>query len=254
MGRAPQRAAAICWPASRAAAVSAAPGSDRSRGLSGRDAPKPSARMLALRRLHRFPVPPRSRPFPGPRWPPCWRCSAPPCSPRNNRGAAGAACCSPTTGGTPAFPSGASGQLGLYAAHGPRRGRGGVALVLESDPRRRHRRHGGFGSRTSPGISTSSPNAAPCSSTSAMFLLPVNLTADWDFPISHDDPRARRHLRPARRWWRWPRPPGVYRRRFPLAGYGYFVFLVLMSPTSSFCPLRTPSPNAASTFPCSACC
>jgi tetratricopeptide (TPR) repeat protein len=31
-----------------------------------------------------------------------------------------------------------------------------------------------------------------------------------------------------------------YRRRFPLAGYGYFVFLVMMAPTSSFLPIRDP--------------
>ena len=31
-----------------------------------------------------------------------------------------------------------------------------------------------------------------------------------------------------------------YRRSFPLAGYGYFVFLVLLSPTSSILPIKDP--------------
>jgi Tfp pilus assembly protein PilF len=32
----------------------------------------------------------------------------------------------------------------------------------------------------------------------------------------------------------------IYRRRFPLASYGWFVFLVLLAPTSSFVPIRDP--------------
>ena len=31
-----------------------------------------------------------------------------------------------------------------------------------------------------------------------------------------------------------------YRRAFPLAGYGFFVFLVLLSPTSSILPIKDP--------------
>ncbi|HTC91097.1 MAG TPA: tetratricopeptide repeat protein [Bryobacteraceae bacterium] len=32
----------------------------------------------------------------------------------------------------------------------------------------------------------------------------------------------------------------IYRRRFPLASYGWFVFLILLAPTSSFAPIRDP--------------
>jgi tetratricopeptide (TPR) repeat protein len=72
-----------------------------------------------------------------------------------------------------------------------------------------------------------------------MFVLPVNLTADWDFPISTTilDRGAifglLALLALAAAAWR-------YRRRFPLASYGYFVFLVLMSPTSSILPIKDP--------------
>jgi len=72
-----------------------------------------------------------------------------------------------------------------------------------------------------------------------MFLLPLNLSADWDFPISRT---VWEHgamlgllalLACAGLAWR-------YRRRFPLASYGYFVFLLLMAPTSSILPIRDP--------------
>jgi len=72
-----------------------------------------------------------------------------------------------------------------------------------------------------------------------MFVLPVNLTADWDFPISTTilDRGALIGLLAllalAAAAWR-------YRRRFPLASYGYFVFLLLMSPTSSILPIKDP--------------
>ena len=71
------------------------------------------------------------------------------------------------------------------------------------------------------------------------FLLPVNLNVDWDFPISRS---IFEHgaifglaglLVLAAAAWR-------YRRRFPLAGYGFVVFLVLLSPTSSILPIRDP--------------
>ena len=71
------------------------------------------------------------------------------------------------------------------------------------------------------------------------FLLPVNLSVDWDFPFSHT---ILEHgaifglaalLALAAAAWR-------YRRSFPLAGYGYFVFLVLLSPTSSVLPIKDP--------------
>jgi Tfp pilus assembly protein PilF len=72
-----------------------------------------------------------------------------------------------------------------------------------------------------------------------MFLLPANLTADWDFAISRTilDRGAIVGLvlllaMAAAAWH--------YRRRFPLASYGFFVFLVMMAPTSSFLPIRDP--------------
>jgi tetratricopeptide (TPR) repeat protein len=70
-----------------------------------------------------------------------------------------------------------------------------------------------------------------------MFVLPVKLTADWDFPISRTilDRGAIFGLLAlaalAAAAWR-------YRRRFPLASYGYFAFLLLMSPTSSILPIQ----------------
>ena len=71
------------------------------------------------------------------------------------------------------------------------------------------------------------------------FLLPINLNVDWDFPISRTifDRGAILGL------------AGLlalaavalhYRRNFPLAGYGYFVFLLLLSPTSSILPIKDP--------------
>jgi tetratricopeptide (TPR) repeat protein len=71
------------------------------------------------------------------------------------------------------------------------------------------------------------------------FVLPINLNVDWDFPISRTifDRGAILGLAALLALgavaWR-------YRRKFPLAGYGYFVFLVLLSPTSSILPIKDP--------------
>ena len=71
------------------------------------------------------------------------------------------------------------------------------------------------------------------------FVLPIHLSVDWDFPISHN---LFEHgaifglaglVALAAAAWR-------YRRGFPLAGYGFFVFLVLLAPTSSILPIRDP--------------
>src|ERR1035441_1640594 len=72
-----------------------------------------------------------------------------------------------------------------------------------------------------------------------LFLFPVNLSADWDFAISRTvlDKGAIAGLvalvAAAAAAWHW-------RRRFPLACYGYFAFLLLMAPTSSILPIKDP--------------
>jgi tetratricopeptide (TPR) repeat protein len=72
-----------------------------------------------------------------------------------------------------------------------------------------------------------------------LFLFPANLTLDWDFPISHT---LLEHgavvglvflVAMAAAAW-------LLRRRFPLASYGFFVFLLLMAPTSSILPIQDP--------------
>lgn len=69
------------------------------------------------------------------------------------------------------------------------------------------------------------------------FLLPVRLTADWDFPISRSIldrgaivGLAGLVLLCGLAWH--------FRKRFPLACYGFFVYLVLMAPTSSILPIK----------------
>jgi tetratricopeptide (TPR) repeat protein len=72
-----------------------------------------------------------------------------------------------------------------------------------------------------------------------LFLLPVNQNADYTFPISHTITEygaifyligilALAAL------------AIVYRRRYPLASYGFFVYVALMAPTSSFVPIQDP--------------
>jgi tetratricopeptide (TPR) repeat protein len=72
-----------------------------------------------------------------------------------------------------------------------------------------------------------------------MFLWPANLTLDWDFPISHTV------LEHGAIIWLavliailvvvWN-----LRDRFPLATYGFLVFLILLAPTSSILPIKDP--------------
>ncbi len=72
-----------------------------------------------------------------------------------------------------------------------------------------------------------------------LFLFPAGLDADWDFPYSRTlaDHGAIVGLivLAACIYAAWH-----YRRRFPLAAYGFFVFLVLMAPTSSVLPIKDP--------------
>lgn len=70
-----------------------------------------------------------------------------------------------------------------------------------------------------------------------LFVLPVNQTADWDFPVSRTifDHGAWLGLvalviAVAAAWY--------YRRQYRLASYGFFVYLLLMAPTSSILPIR----------------
>ncbi len=69
------------------------------------------------------------------------------------------------------------------------------------------------------------------------FVFPVNQNADWDFPISRTilDRGAIIGLAAlvALAVAAW-----IYRRRFPLASFGFFCFLLLMAPTSSVVPIR----------------
>lgn len=72
-----------------------------------------------------------------------------------------------------------------------------------------------------------------------MFLFPANLDLDWDFPISRNifDHGAIFGLLGlvalAAAAWR-------FRTRAPLAGFGYLLFLLLLSPTSSILPIKDP--------------
>jgi tetratricopeptide (TPR) repeat protein len=72
-----------------------------------------------------------------------------------------------------------------------------------------------------------------------LVLLPVDQNADWDFPISrtlldHGSIVGLVVLAAL------AVAAFHYRRRFPLAAYGFFVYLVLMSPTSSVLPIKDP--------------
>ncbi len=80
------------------------------------------------------------------------------------------------------------------------------------------------------------------------FLLPINLTLDWDFPISHGifEHGAIFYLAA---WLAVAAAAWRYRRTFPLSGYGYFVFLLLLSPTSSILPIQDPVADRRMYFP-----
>ncbi len=72
-----------------------------------------------------------------------------------------------------------------------------------------------------------------------MLVLPVGQNLDYDFPFSRGvfDRGAIFGLigLVAVSVLAW-----IYRRRFPLASYGWFTYLILLAPTSSFVPIRDP--------------
>ena len=80
------------------------------------------------------------------------------------------------------------------------------------------------------------------------FLLPVHLTVDWDFPISRGI-LDRGSILGLAALLAFAAAAWHYRRRFPLAGYGYFVFLLLLSPTSSILPIQDPIADRRMYFP-----
>jgi len=72
-----------------------------------------------------------------------------------------------------------------------------------------------------------------------LFLAPYGQTLDYDFPISMN---VMQHgaligliVLAAITVLAW-----MWRKRYPLGAYGWFVFLILMSPTSSILPIRDP--------------
>ncbi len=71
------------------------------------------------------------------------------------------------------------------------------------------------------------------------FLLPFNLNADYDFPVSHNilEHGAVFYLIAL---LALAALAVRYRRGFALSGYGFFVFLVLLAPTSSILPIQDP--------------
>jgi tetratricopeptide (TPR) repeat protein len=70
-----------------------------------------------------------------------------------------------------------------------------------------------------------------------LFILPINLNGDYDYPVSRSILDGGSILGllglVALAVLAWK-----YRRRYPLASFGYFGFLLLLAPTSSFVPIR----------------
>jgi tetratricopeptide (TPR) repeat protein len=71
------------------------------------------------------------------------------------------------------------------------------------------------------------------------FVWPTNLNVDWDFEISRSILEHGAVIGlvglAAAGWAAWH-----YRNRFRLAGYGYFLFLIFLLPTSSILPIKDP--------------
>lgn len=73
-----------------------------------------------------------------------------------------------------------------------------------------------------------------------LFFLPFGQNADYDFPESNTllDHGALFGLVALMALVALVALAWIYRKRFPLASYGFFVFLLLLAPTSSFIPIR----------------
>ena len=71
-----------------------------------------------------------------------------------------------------------------------------------------------------------------------MFFLPFGQNIDPDVPDFASALRSRRDLRTCWRWSAVVAAAWIYRKRWPLASFGVFVFLLLLAPTSSFVPIR----------------
>lgn len=72
-----------------------------------------------------------------------------------------------------------------------------------------------------------------------LFLFPVGLNADYDFPISHS-PFDRGAIFGLAAFAALLVAAWIFRRRYPLAAFGLLVFAVLLAPTSSVVPIRDP--------------
>ncbi len=72
-----------------------------------------------------------------------------------------------------------------------------------------------------------------------LFLFPVTQTVDYDFPISHS-PLEHGSLFALAALLLFAAAAFLYRRQYPFAAYGYFAFLLLLSPTSSIVPINDP--------------
>jgi tetratricopeptide (TPR) repeat protein len=70
-----------------------------------------------------------------------------------------------------------------------------------------------------------------------LFFAPVNQTLDYDFPISHT-PLERGAILYGLGLLGLAVAAWVYRRKLPLASFGFFGYLLLLAPTSSILPIR----------------
>ena len=70
-----------------------------------------------------------------------------------------------------------------------------------------------------------------------LFAFPISQTVDYDFPLSHT-PFEHGAIVALFVLILLAAAAFLFRRRYPFAAYGYFAFLLLLSPTSSFIPIN----------------